>query len=111
MKEKNKEIKVNFENVDHSLYLVDYIKRKIQRPKFSQLNINTKEISIKRDHSGGGSQYTLSVSVIVNKVQYYFKEIGNNLYALIDAVIHKINQKLAKLKMTRKGKTSLKYLV
>lgn len=111
MKEKKNQLKVNFENVDHSLYLIDYIRRKIHTPKFSQLKISPKEISIKRDHTKGGKQFVLSVSVIVNKVVYYFKEMGNNLYALIDAVIRKINQKLSRIKNTRMTKTSLKYML
>ncbi len=112
MKEKNNPIKVNFENVEHSLYLVDYIKRKIRRPKFDKLNITPGIINIKKDHENGSSKYTLSVTVTINKVKHYFKEMGDNLYALIDAVIRKINQKLAKMRSNPnfQNKTGLKYL-
>lgn len=115
MKEqKNNQLKVNFENVDHSLYLLDYIKRKIQRPKFSNLNITAPDIIIKKDHEKGKGKYTLTVTMTVHKVKLYFKEAGDNLYALIDAVVRKINQRLAKMRNNNRNfhdRTALKYML
>jgi ribosome-associated translation inhibitor RaiA len=98
MKRKTKQIKVNFENVDHSFYLIDYLKRKIQKPKLSGLNLITDNINIKKDHSKGVAKYVLTVKVTVNNLTLFFKEIGDDIYLLIDSIVKKINRKLSKIK-------------
>jgi ribosome-associated translation inhibitor RaiA len=113
MNNKNNKFKINFENVDHSMYLIDYIKRKIQTPKFSKLKVSADNISIKKDHQTGSSKFILTASITIHKTKLFFKEIGDNIYSLIDAIVRKINQKVAKQRSIRgiRSQISLKYML
>lgn len=113
MGDKKETLKVNFENVDHSQYLIEYIRRRIQRPKFTNLKLTPENINIRKDNSKGDSKFVVTISIVVHKVKIFVRETGNNLYALIDAVVRKINRRLSKLKqnINFQNRKSLKYMM
>jgi ribosome-associated translation inhibitor RaiA len=94
----NKQTQVKFLHLDSAPMLKEYILRKIKTPKFSGINLRAPEILIKKDAKSGPNKYIVSVTIIVNNVKMYFSEVGSNLYALVDAVVDKINRKISKFR-------------
>lgn len=96
----NKELNVKFLNLESTPTIVNYIMQKIDKPKFTGLKLNEPNVSIKKDVDSGPKKYVVSVSLVIHNIRLYFREAGDNLYALVDAIIAKINRKIAKFKAT-----------
>lgn len=100
MKKQNN-LKINFVNVDSTTSIQKYISEKFSKTKFVNRNIIVNEVNIKKMHSKGPQRYSISVNILSNKIQKYFTERGDDLYAIIDIVESKITGSLSKLKNMR----------
>ena len=99
--DKSNAVHVHFQNVMSTDSIVQYVLRKIKKPKFTSIDLKGTDINIKKNSDNGGEKYSVSISIIVHKVKMFFHEVGNDLYALIDAIVSKINRKLSKMRNNR----------
>ncbi len=91
---------INFENVDHSPAIVEYINKKLAKPIFMNANVIVKEVNVKRDHYRGVEKYYLSLLSTVHGKEVFIKEAGDNVNELIDKLFDVLKNKLSKLKDT-----------
>mgnify|MGYP003446481171 CR=1 FL=1 len=94
-------VNVRFQNVMSTDAVVQYVLKKIKRPKFTHVNLKDADINIKKETDRGADKFSVSLSITVHNVKMYFVEVGQNLYQLIDALVAKINRKLAKMRTNR----------
>lgn len=104
-------VNVHFQNVMSTDYIVQYVLKKIKRPKFSGIDLRDADINIKKIADGGGEKYSVTLSLVAHNVKMFFREVGNNLYAIIDSIVSKINRKLSKMRSNRnfRKQRALKY--
>jgi len=94
-------ITFNFGNIDHSQSIVDYAHKRMQKHKFSNLEVQFGTVNIKRDHETGVNKYSVSFDLTVKGQRMHFKESGNDIFVMIDLINDKMKTRLSKLKSVR----------
>lgn len=88
-------IKVNFDKVNPTTTVVNYILKRFKKPKFAKVDIEELDCYISKRSENGGKKFSVQVVVVVNKTKIYFSEKGNDLYKMIDSIIAKLQRKIA----------------
>jgi ribosome-associated translation inhibitor RaiA len=93
MKNISKIIKVNFDKVNPTNTVVNYISKRFKKPKFAKVNIEELDCNISKRSDNGGKKFSVQVVVVVNHTKMYFSEKGNDLYKMIDSILAKVQRK------------------
>lgn len=102
-------LKINFNKVNPTSAIVNYINKRVEKRKYKQV-VNEVDWVIAKDSKKGNSKYRITMEVVAGKTRMFFREVGNDIYKLIDAIIDKFNRKFGELNKvhTRKLHQKLK---
>jgi ribosomal subunit interface protein len=95
MKNISNKIKVNFNRVNPTNTIVNYISKRLKKRTFSKTTINEVDCDIIKRSDNGSKKFTIKVMVVINDTTMYFSEAGNDLYKMIDSILHKMQRKIA----------------
>ena len=89
---------INFENVDHSPAIVEYVNEKLAKHRFESAGLQVKEINIKQDHYRGIDQYHITFLSKVHNKEIFIKENGDSIFSILDKIFDVLKNDLAKSK-------------
>jgi ribosome-associated translation inhibitor RaiA len=95
MKNIKNSVKINFNRVTSSTTVVNYIAKRLKKPKFAKVEIDKVDCDISRRSDKGDKKFSVRMTILVNNTQIYFSEAGNDLYKMIDSILAKLQRKFA----------------
>lgn len=95
MKNLSKKIKVTFNRVNPTTSVVNYLAKRLGKRSFQKASIEELDCDISKRTDNGNKKFSVRVMVVVNNTTMYFSEAGNDLYKMLDSILHKMQRKVA----------------
>ena len=90
-------VQIKFNKLADTQSLVDYIHNKFEKHHFHLQNANNLILHISKLSTKGAEKYRIVIEGNISKLRISLKDVGNDVYTLIDASLNKLDRQMSKI--------------